>query len=225
MMPKIQRRPTRLAVFIPWAQYFFLFVGVFALSYCAFVLIDRWSFQAYQTRQFERALKDSQISTRADPEPTPSLPISRGDADRVRAENPPIKVLPGSTLGRIEIHSIGLTAMIMEGIDGSTLRLAVGHIPGTAIPGQHGNVGLAAHRDTFFRGLRNIHKGDEIIITTLQGSSRYIVDSTRVVEPDDIKVLAATTDNVLTLVTCYPIYFVGPAPQRFIVRAHRNSEP
>jgi sortase A len=66
--------------------------------------------------------------------------------------------------------------------------------------------------------------GDEIILTTLRGSFRYIVDSTRVVEPDDIKVLAATTDNFLTLVTCYPVYFVGPAPQRLIVRAHRNSE-
>jgi sortase A len=225
MMPKIQRRPTRLALFIPWAQYFFLFVGAFALSYCAFVLIDRGSFQAYQTQQFERALRDSQMSASVDPEPTPSLPVSRGDADRTRIENSPLKVLPGSLLGRIEIRSIGLTAIIMEGIDGNTLRLAVGHIPGTAIPGQHGNVGLAAHRDTFFRGLRNIHKDDEIVLTTLQGSFRYIVDSTRVVEPDNIKVLAATTDNVLTLVTCYPIYYVGPAPQRFIVRAHRNSEP
>lgn len=225
MTLKIQRRPTRLALFIPWAQYFFLFVGTFALSYCAFVLIDRWSFQAYQTRQFERALKNSQMSAGADLETTPSLPVSRGDAERVRIENPPIKVLPASLLGRIEIRSIGLKAMIMEGIDGRTLQLAVGHIPGTAIPGQHGNIGLAAHRDSFFRGLRNIHKGDEILLTTLQGSFRYTVDSTHVVEPDDIKVLAATTDNVLTLVTCYPIYFVGPAPQRFIVRAHRNSQP
>jgi sortase A len=223
MTSKIQRRPTRLAPFIGWAKYFFLFVGVFALSYCAFVLINRWSFQAYQTRQFERALKDSQMSASADSQTT-SPPLSKGDADPTRIENPPLKVVPGSLLGRIEIRSIGLTAMIIEGIDGNTLRVAVGHIPGTAIPGQHGNIGLAAHRDTFFRGLRKIHKDDEIILTTLQGSFRYVVDSTRVVEPDDIKVLAATTGNFLTLVTCYPIYFVGPAPERFIVRAHRNSE-
>ena len=224
MMSKIPRRPTRLALFLPWAQYFFLFVGVFALSYCAFVLIDQCSFQADQTRQFERALDQAQTSARTDPQSTPSALISKEDADRARFENPPIRVLAGSPLGRIEIRSIGLKAMIMEGVDGNTLRLAVGHIPGTAIPGEQGNVGLAAHRDTFFRGLRNIHKGDEIILTTLQGSFRYIVDSTRVVEPDYTRVLAATTDNLLTLVTCYPVYFVGPAPQRLIVRAHRNPE-
>jgi sortase A len=111
--------------------------------------------------------------------------------------------------------------MIMEGTDGRTLRHAVGHIPGTALPGQQGNVALAGHRDTFFRGLRNINKDDEITLTTLHGSYRYRVDSTQVVEPRDTEVLDATTDNILTLVTCYPFYFVGPAPKRFIVRAHR----
>jgi sortase A len=129
--------------------------------------------------------------------------------------------LAGSPLGRIEISSIGLAAMIMEGVDGKTLRHAVGHIPGTPLPGQKGNVALAGHRDTFFRGLRNIHKDDEITVTTLHGSYRYRVTSTQVVEPEDIKVLAATADDTLTLVTCYPFYFVGPAPQRFIVRAQR----
>jgi len=132
--------------------------------------------------------------------------------------------LTGSPLGRIEISAIGVAAMIMEGVDGRTLRHAVGHIPGTPRPGQPGNVALAGHRDTFFRGLRNIHKDDEITVTTLHGSYRYSVDSTQVVEPEDIKVLAATTDDFLTLVTCYPFYFVGPAPKRFIVRAHRIYE-
>jgi sortase A len=104
------------------------------------------------------------------------------------------------------------------------LRHAVGHIPGTPLPGQQGNVGLAGHRDTFFRGLRNIQKDDEITLTTLHGSYRYRVDSTRIVRPEDTKVLAATADDFLTLVTCYPFYFVGPAPKRFIVRAHRILE-
>jgi sortase A len=104
------------------------------------------------------------------------------------------------------------------------LRHAVGHIPGTPLPGQKGNVALAGHRDTFFRGLRNIHKDDEITLTTLHGSCLYRVDTTQVVEPKDIGVLRATADDILTLVTCYPFYFVGPAPQRFIVRAHRISE-
>ncbi len=223
MMFKIKRQPTRFALFVRWAQYLFLFVGVFAISYCAFVLGDTWGFQAYQTWRFERALKDSHSSAQAQTQ-SASLPLPSGEeTGRGRAEGPALKVEAGSLLGRIEIPSIGLTAMIMEGIDGKTLRLAVGHIPGTAIPGQQGNVGLAAHRDTFFRALRNIHKDDEIILTTLDGPSRYLVDSTQVVEPDDVKVLAPTTDNFLTLVSCYPFYFVGPAPKRFVVRAHRTS--
>ncbi len=126
-------------------------------------------------------------------------------------------------MGRIEIGTIGLSAMILEGTDGKTLRRAVGHIPGTALPGQQGNVAIAGHRDTFFRGLRNSLKDDEITLTTLSGSYRYRVDFTKVVEPEDTEVLDRSDDAILTLVTCYPFYFVGPAPKRFVVRAHRIS--
>jgi sortase A len=101
------------------------------------------------------------------------------------------------------------------------LRRAVGHIPGTALPSEHGNVGISGHRDTFFRPLRNIRQDDEITLATLNGAYRYRVDTIQVVGPEDIKVLDSTTESMLTLVTCYPFYFVGPAPQRFIVRAHR----
>jgi sortase A len=223
MMFKLKQQPTRFALFLRCAQYFLFFLGLSALSYCAFVLGETWGFQAYQTRRFDSALKDSPQSARAHTQAA-SLPLpSGGEAGHAHAESPSIKVVTGSLLGRIEIPSIGLTAMIMEGIDGKTLQLAVGHIPGTAIPGQQGNVGLAAHRDTFFRSLRRIHKDDEIHLTTLDGSFHYLVDSTQVVEPDDIKVLAPSADNILTLVSCYPFYFVGPAPNRFIVRAHRTS--
>ena len=124
-------------------------------------------------------------------------------------------------MGRIEIARIGLTAMIMEGTDGRTLRRAVGHIRGTPLPGQQGNVAIAGHRDTFFRPLRNVQDDDEITLTTLHGSYRYLVDSTQVVAPEDTQVLNESSDTILTLVTCYPFYFVGPAPKRFIVRAHR----
>jgi len=218
---KIERPPTRLALFVRWARFFFLVVGVLALSYCAVVLLDRWLFQAYQTWRFERALKNAQTSADANSQPATSPLPAPAEADRARAVSFGIDGLAGSPLGRIEISSIGLAAMIMEGVDGKTLRHAVGHIPGTPLPGQKGNVALAGHRDTFFRGLRNIHKDDEITVTTLHGSYRYRVTSTQVVEPEDIKVLAATADDTLTLVTCYPFYFVGPAPKRFIVRAHR----
>src|SRR6185503_9326892 len=142
-------------------------------------------------------------------------------APRARAESLVIPVREGSPLGRIEISRVGLTAMVQEGIDEGTLRRAVGHIPGTPLPGQRGNVALAGHRDTFFRGLRQIRQDDEITLTTLSGSYRYRVESTKVVEPEETEVLSDAENDILTLVTCYPFNFVGSAPQRFIVRAHR----
>jgi sortase A len=222
---KIKRQsahPTRIALFLRWSQYFFFVVGVLALSYCATVLLDKWLFQAYQTWRFERALKDAQTSARTIQQPasSPLLP-AQAEADRARAESFGIDGLAGSPLARIEISSIGLAAMIMEGIDGRTLRHAVGHIPGTPLPGQQGNVAIAGHRDTFFRGLRNIRKDDEITLTTLNGTYRYRVDSTQVVAPEHTEVLDDSGEAILTLVTCYPFYFVGSAPKRFVVRAHR----
>ena len=135
--------------------------------------------------------------------------------------NLPVAPIPGGALGRIEITRIGLAAMILEGTDERTLRRAVGHIPGTPLPGQWGNVAIAGHRDTFFRALRNIRNDDEITLTTLDGSYRYLVDSTQVVAPENTQVLDDSGDTIITLVTCYPFYFVGPAPKRFIVRAHK----
>jgi sortase A len=126
-------------------------------------------------------------------------------------------------IGRMEIPRLSLSTVVAEGVDKRTLRRAVGHIPGTALPGQRGNVGIAGHRDTFFRSLKDIHVEDIIVLTTVWGEYRYRVVSSRVVSPDDVAVLHPTSNEVLTLVTCYPFYFVGPAPDRFIVRAERVS--
>jgi len=116
-----------------------------------------------------------------------------------------------------------LSAMVREGIDRKTLQLAIGHIPATALPGQAGNVGVAAHRDTFFRGLKDLKTGDEIQFSTLSGDFKYVVESLIVVEPDNVEALAPSSDNVLTLVTCYPFFYVGAAPKRFIARARQVS--
>lgn len=122
-------------------------------------------------------------------------------------------------LGRIEIPRVGVSAMVREGVDDATLDLAVGHIPGTPRPGEPGNVALAGHRDSFFEGLREIRLADEIHIETPRGPHRYVVESTEIVRPEDVRVIAPTKDDVLTLVTCYPFKYVGNAPKRFIVRA------
>ncbi|MGP0074250.1 MAG: class D sortase [Bryobacteraceae bacterium] len=133
----------------------------------------------------------------------------------------PAAVRSAGLIGRLEIPRLGLSAMLMEGDDPKTLRRAVGHIPGTPLPGRPGNFALSGHRDTFFRPLRNIRENDIIVVTTLTGEFRYRVVSTRVVSPDAVAVLNASQSEILTLVTCYPFYFVGPAPDRFIVRAER----
>ena len=220
---RIKRQVSRTASLLRWSRYLFLVVGILALGYVGVVLLDTWLFQAYQTWRFQQALKSSKQAI-GSVEQLASSPLpARAEADRARAESFGIDGRAGSPLGRIEISSIGLSAMIMEGTDSRTLRRAIGHIPGTPLPGQPGNVVITGHRDTFFRGLRNIHKDDEIILTTLNGTYRYRVDSTQVVGPEDTEVLGATADDILTLVTCYPFYFVGPAPRRFIVRAHGIS--
>jgi sortase A len=151
-----------------------------------------------------------------------SMDLDRLLRDRQLAESgrAPAPVADG-LIGRIEIPRLLVSVVVVEGIDKTSLRRAVGHIPGTALPGQPGNVGLAGHRDTFFRPLKDLKLKDEVRVSTLQGDFKYEVESLRVVEPDNVGVLAASAENVLTLVTCYPFYYFGPAPQRWIVRARQ----
>jgi sortase A len=125
----------------------------------------------------------------------------------------------GSAIGRLEIPRLGLSVVVLEGGDHGTLRLGVGRLPNSSLPGEAGNVVLAGHRDTFFRSLREIRPGDEISLRTPQGTFPYTVEWMRVVNPADTSVLMPTAAPALTLVTCYPFYYVGSAPQRFIVRA------
>ncbi len=122
-------------------------------------------------------------------------------------------------LGVLEIPSLRLSVPVLEGTDDLTLDRAVGHIHGTAPPGGTGNIGLAGHRDGFFRGLKDIHVGDAIELHSRGGTSHYLVDEIQIVPPNDVSVLDAGTKPSLTLVTCYPFYFVGSAPLRYIVHA------
>ena len=136
------------------------------------------------------------------------------------------KAAPAGLVGRIAIRRVGISAVVAEGTDETTLSRAVGHIKGAALPGEPGNVGLAGHRDTFFRALRNIRAGDLIVLTTPRGEFQYSVVSMKVVKPKALDVLDPTSKEILTLITCYPFYFVGPAPNRFIVRAEMvRSQP
>lgn len=189
-----------------YSQYFFFIVGILMLGYCVYVWLDSSIYQSYQSQNFQKALQNKPIS----------LSYSFAKIHLVGDENP----VAGMLLGRIEIPTIGITAMILEGSEESSLQRGVGHIVGTSLPGQRGNVVLSAHRNTFFKPLHSIKPNDEIILTTLKGYNRYRVDLIRIVEPDDIDVLNDNGEDILTLITCYPFNYIGSAPQRFIVRAY-----
>ncbi len=169
------------------------------LGYCGWVLGSAWMFQRREAASFES--------------PRTGLPSP--------AASPLPAGVPNALIGRIDIQRLGVVVVVVEGTSDQSLRRAAGHIAGTALPGQPGNIGIAAHRDTFFRPLRNIHRGDIVTLTTLRGQYRYRVVSTKVVDPRNVAVLDSDGTEILTLVTCYPFYFIGSAPDRFIVRAAR----
>jgi sortase A len=212
-----------------WAPHFFFITGTIALGYVAVTLLDAKIFQADAARIFEQAQKERRAQKNTSATGNRTSPDSRIPALRLSQQNHPATeggtTVPSSRAwGRIEISSIGLSSMILEGVERKTLQRGVGHIPGTALPGQPGNVALAGHRDTFFRALRNIRTGDEITLETLDETYHYRVDLTQVVAPEDTEVLRGSNNQILTLVTCYPFSFVGPAPQRYVVRASRVPE-
>lgn len=135
----------------------------------------------------------------------------------------PHKPQPYEVVGRLEIPRLHLSTVVLEGDDDHALRYGAGHVPYTALPDQAGNVGIAAHRDTIFRPLRHIAADDRITLTTPDGVFNYVVQSTELVSPKDVHVLDPSRDPELTLITCYPFYYIGPAPKRFIVHARRVS--
>ncbi len=152
--------------------------------------------------------------------PAALVPASPAPVATPAPSSPP-PVADPLLVGRIEIPRIGLSAMIREGDDDATLAVAVGRVPGTARPGERGNMALAGHRDSFFRPLRHIRVGDVIQVRAPERRYDYRVVSTEVVGPREVRVLDPTGEAVLTLVTCYPFGYVGNAPDRFVVRASR----
>ena len=126
-------------------------------------------------------------------------------------------------IGRIEIPRVGLSELVVEGTGGRSLRHGVGHVPRTAFPGERGNVALAGHRDSYFARLRDVAKGDLIRLETPDGVFAYRVFSIQVVDPSRADLLAQTGSPRLTLVTCYPFHWVGPAPRRYVVVARPDG--
>jgi sortase A len=156
--------------------------------------------------------------------PADSRPDQRlWSPERVRAWQDTMKRDAPAPLAVLRIPRIELEVAVLDGTDDWTLNRAVGRIEDTAAPGTEGNSGIAGHRDGFFRGLKDIRAGDILEIETLGRVERYRVERTWIVNPEDVSVLDPTPSPSVTLVTCYPFYFVGSAPQRFIVRAVRTE--
>jgi sortase A len=176
--------------------------GILALAYAAFLYADAHLYQAVQIQKLEQARPPAQ----------------------------PLLLADGDVLGEISVPRLQLDAIVVQGDSSDDLKRAVGHLSSSALPGEHGNVALAAHRDTFFRPLRDIRVGDEIKFKTRERSFDYVVESTEVVAPNDISVLQPSAGHDLTLLTCYPFRYIGPAPKRFVVFAREikqksNSHP
>ena len=196
--------------------------GALALVYAAIVFARAQGFQTYEQWLFNRSLMNDQLANDqlADvpsSERATLNSLNSGASDLPTPKIPAPKI--GSVIGRIEIPSLNLSTMILEGDGERQLRLGAGHLPGTVLPGERGNVVIAAHRDTFFRPLRKISRNDEITLTTLSGSFRYVVESVEITNPQNTAILQASAKPELSLVTCYPFYLVGSAPDRFIVHA------
>jgi sortase A len=150
------------------------------------------------------------------------IDMSRWSESRKRHYHDALAADPGPALAVLRIERIGLEVPVLAGTSELTLDRAAGHIEGTPEPGSDGNVGLAGHRDGFFRNLEDIAQGDVVTLRTPTETLTYVVDRLSVVAPSDVSVLAPTAEPALTLVTCYPFHFVGSAPERFIVRAVRR---
>lgn len=181
---------------MPRVGLFLVAVGLAALSWFSIQLIEASRFQREQSEAL-RAATTSAVPTR------PRVPHD-------------------GLIGRLEIPRVHLSAMVVEGDDAATLEKAVGHLPETALPWEQGNTALAGHRDTFFRPLRKIRIGDEIRLTSPRGVFTYRVREAFVTEPDNVGVLAPSSGaNLITLVTCYPFGYIGPAPKRYVVQAEQ----
>ena len=196
----------RLQKFLRCSRSLFFISGSLALAYVGLTLVEAKLYQASAKQALEIQIRVEKTSAVIQPGVIQPRPAAK----------------QGDVLGRMDIPRLGMSIAVLQGASSRNLRLGAGHIEGTPLPGESGNSALAGHRDTFFRGLKDVRTNDEIQFQTATGLFRYAVDWVKIVEPDDMTVLEpSTAESALTLVTCYPFYFLGPAPRRFVVRAHR----
>jgi LPXTG-site transpeptidase (sortase) family protein len=193
-------------------QRFFLWLGVGVLAYVGGTAAYAGIYQRYQSWKFEGARVSATARNLKQTVAVPKV-IEAFSVEEA------IDLREGDLVGKLEIPRIGISVMVLQGMEENTLLVGAGHVPGTPPPGAQGNVVIAAHRDTFFRKLEGVRPGDSIEVATVDRTYEYVVDSTEIVNPEDTQVMESRARPELTLITCYPFYFVGAAPKRFVVHA------
>jgi LPXTG-site transpeptidase (sortase) family protein len=236
LMLKLKAKPSTPR----WIERLLFLIGIVCLGTWIYAFVDTRLYEMWQEQRLEEAIRQRSSLQAAQNPPGPHRTATETDAlgsfQRDESEDSGLdeeffqtdreNLAEGDLVGRIKIPRVGVSAIVLHGVGKKTLRRGVGHIPGTALPEHGGNVGLAGHRDSFFRGLKDIRTDDTIEITTPEGTFEYRVEWTKIVRPRDTDVLEVEEGTPsLTLVTCYPFYYVGSAPKRFIVRAHRIGGP
>jgi sortase A len=206
---------------------YFLVAGAILVAVYGSALLHRATSSRFALWQFE---KDRISAARKDPS-TPTGSTGEGGVDfslwaekRVRAYRDSLVSKTDAPLAVLQIAKLRIQVPVFDGTDDLTLNRGVGRIIGSARPGTPGNIGIAGHRDGFFRGLKDISVGDDVDLITTKEKATYIVDQIEIVSPADVRVLQPRSAPSLTLVTCYPFYFVGDAPNRFIVHASLASD-
>jgi sortase A len=204
MIITVQWRVSHQPRIFLWLSRTLVLAGGLLIAFCALIYLDATIYQLHTNRQFDDLPSLGSLT----------IPIPQRPRLKVFAQE-------GAPISRITIPRLDVSVMVSEGVKERVLSRAAGHIPGTAFPDEIGNVGIAGHRDTVFRRLSGIRTDDLINLMTPVGSYQYAVEWTRIVTPSHVEVLAPTNESVLTLITCYPFAYIGPAPARFIVRARR----
>ena len=192
-----------------------LLLSVFLAAWMHSLVFSR--FAIWQFRSVEAAQRSTPAAAQ-DPR-AGGVDVTLWGAARIRAYEHSLASTIAPPVAILKIPRLQITAPVFEGTDELTLNRGVGRIEGTATAGSNGNVGIAGHRDGFFRGLKDIRQGDVIQIETTKQEDTYVVHATEIVEPTDVNVLESSSTPTVTLVTCYPFYFVGNAPHRFVVKA------
>ncbi len=225
---------------------FLLVAGLICVGFYLYTLGNQYVYQAYENWAFDQEIsgRTGVTFTEYVKEKIPDglwpaakpLTVTAPSLSQTAPVDTTPRLAEGDLVARVSIPRLDLSAIVREGVSARTLSTSVGHIPATALPGNIGNFAIAAHRDTLFRALKDIRLGDQVTVESRSRRYVYEVVATKIVRPSDVGVLRADggglyaaaakgdgSERLLTMITCYPFYYVGSAPKRFVVESRLVS--